>query len=42
MKSTLLKIGAALGLLSGSAAALAANGCCGDLACCLHMLACCF
>lgn len=36
------KIGAALALLSTSAAAWAATGCCGDLACCLQMLACCF
>jgi hypothetical protein len=43
MKSTLFKIAAAVGLLSSSAIALAANSCCGDLAeCCLHMLACCF
>lgn len=43
MKSKLLKVTAAVGLLSVSAAALAANSCCGDLAaCCLEMLACCF
>lgn len=43
MKSKLLKVTAAIGLLSISAAALAANGCCGDFAaCCLEMLACCF
>lgn len=43
MKSKFLKISAAVGLQSISAAALAANSCCGALsACCLEMLACCF
>jgi hypothetical protein len=43
MKSKLLKLSAAVGLLSVSAVALAANSCCGDLAaCCLEMLSCCF
>lgn len=43
MKSRLLKFSAAIGLLSLSAAALAANSCCGDLAaCCIEMLTCCF
>jgi len=38
MKSKLIKIGAALGLLSASAVAFAAQGCCGDLACCVQQL----
>ncbi len=43
MKSKLLKLSAAVGLLSVSAVTLAANSCCGDLAaCCLEMLSCCF
>lgn len=43
MKSKILKLSAAVGLLSVSAVALAANSCCGDLAaCCLEMLNCCF
>jgi hypothetical protein len=42
MKLKLIKIAAALSLLGASAAALAANTCCGDLECCLQMLACCF
>ena len=43
MKSKLLKLCTAVGLLSVSAVALAANSCCGDLAaCCLEMLSCCF
>jgi hypothetical protein len=42
MKSKLLKTAAALGLLTATAAAYAASGCCGDLACCLEaLLACC-
>lgn len=43
MTSKRLKIIAAIGLFTASAAALASNSCCGDLACCLqHVLACCF
>ena len=42
MKSKLIKIFAAVALLSVSAMAVAANSCCVDLACCLVMLACCF
>ncbi len=43
MKSKLIiKSTAAIGLLLGSAAAFAANGCCGDVACCLQSLICCF
>lgn len=42
MTKTFGKIGAAMVLLGTSAAAWAASGCCGDLACCLQMLACCF
>lgn len=41
MKSRLLKAAAGVGLLTASAAVLAANSCCG-LECCLQMLACCF
>lgn len=42
MKSKLIKITAALGLLSVSAVAFAAQNCCGDLACCMQQLiACC-
>ena len=42
MKSKVLKITVAFGLLSASAAVLAANSCCGSFECCLQMLACCF
>lgn len=42
MKSKLLKLSAGIGLLGISAAAFASAGCCGDLQCCLEMLACCF
>lgn len=43
MNSTFVKLFAGAALLSLSGLALAANGCCGDLAqCCLEMLACCF
>ncbi|MFL6656437.1 MAG: hypothetical protein ACJ8GW_00045 [Massilia sp.] len=43
MKSTSIKIAAALALLTTSAVAFAAsNGCCGSLECCLNMLSCCF
>ncbi len=42
MKSALIKTAAALGLLSASAVAFAAQTCCGDLACCVQqLLACC-
>jgi hypothetical protein len=42
MKSRLIKFAAALGLLSASAVAFAAQHCCGDLACCAQQLiACC-
>lgn len=42
MKSRLIKIAAACGLLSASAVAFAAQGCCGDLTCCVQqLLACC-
>jgi hypothetical protein len=42
MKSKAMKIGAAIGLLLASAAALAANnGCCDSIACCLQMIGCC-
>lgn len=42
MKSKLIKIGTVVGLLSASAAAFAAQGCCGDIACCIQQLLCCF
>jgi hypothetical protein len=43
MKTKLVKALVATTLIVASAGALAANmGCCGDLACCLQMLACCF
>ncbi|WP_259772427.1 hypothetical protein [Pseudoduganella albidiflava] len=43
MKSKLVKITIAAGLLAASTAAFAAaNGCCGSIECCLKMLACCF
>ena len=38
MKSKLIKLSAALGLLSASAVAFAASNCCGDLACCMQQL----
>lgn len=42
MKSRLIKTTAAFGLLSASAVAFAAQGCCGDFACCVQqLLACC-
>jgi len=42
MKSRLIKTVAAIGLLSASAVTWAAQGCCGDLACCVQqLLACC-
>jgi hypothetical protein len=42
MKFKLIKLSAALGLLSASAVAFAAQGCCGDFACCVQqLLACC-
>lgn len=42
MKSKIAKLAVAAGLLTTSAFALAANaGCCGDLICCIRMLACC-
>jgi hypothetical protein len=43
MKRLLKVIGIGAGLLTAAAAAHAATGCCGDIACCLEMLAaCCF
>jgi hypothetical protein len=42
MKSKALKMVAASLLLGTSVAALAANACCGDLACCVQHLICCF
>lgn len=43
MKSKLFKASAAIGLLAVSAAAVAAQGCCGEFAaCCIQALACCF
>lgn len=42
MKSKFFKLSAVVSLLVVSAVAFAANGCCGDLQCCLEMLACCF
>ncbi|HSI46956.1 MAG TPA: hypothetical protein VLA61_01660 [Ideonella sp.] len=41
MKSRFLKLSAAIALATLSTVALAANACCGDLACCLQHLACC-
>lgn len=42
MKSKLIKFVVAAGLLASSAVALAAQaGCCGDVICCIKMLACC-
>jgi hypothetical protein len=42
MKSNLIRAAAAVGLVSASAAAFAAQSCCGDLACCVqHLMACC-
>ena len=42
MKSKLIKLAAAAGLLTASAVAFAAQGCCGDLACCVQkLMACC-
>jgi hypothetical protein len=41
MTSRFIKIGTALALLGGSAAAFAAQACCGDIACCLQQLLCC-
>ncbi len=42
MKSTFIKFTAAAALLGTSVAAYASANCCGDLACCLQTLACCF
>ncbi len=43
MKSTLIKISAAVGLLATSAAAYAATSdCCVSIECCIQMLSCCF
>lgn len=43
MKSTFIKISAALALLSTSAIAFAATSdCCLSIDCCIQMLACCF
>lgn len=42
MTSTIIKSAVAIGLLTSSAIAFAANaGCCGDVICCIKMLACC-
>jgi hypothetical protein len=41
MKSNLIKIAAAVTLLGASAAAFAAQSCCGDIACCIQHLICC-
>lgn len=41
MTSKTIKIALALGLLSASAAALAATDCCVSVECCLRMLGCC-
>ncbi|RZT10432.1 hypothetical protein SAMN05216319_1110 [Duganella sp. CF402] len=42
MKSKVTKFVVAVGLLTSSAWALAASaGCCGDVICCIKMLACC-
>lgn len=42
MKSKFVKLFAAAALLATSAVAFASSGCCGDLECCMRMLACCF
>lgn len=43
MKSTFLKIGAAIALMATSAVAFAASSdCCVSLDCCIQMLSCCF
>lgn len=42
MSARFFKLAAVISLVTASTAALAANGCCGDLACCLQHLACCF
>ncbi|MDR7335247.1 hypothetical protein [Roseateles asaccharophilus] len=42
MKSMFIKLAAAASLLTASAVALAAQNCCGDLACCVQrLMACC-
>jgi hypothetical protein len=41
MKSITIKMAAAVALLSASAVAFAAGGCCGSIECCLKMLGCC-
>ena len=41
MKSTFRALSVAVIFLGGSAAAFAANDCCGGLQCCIEMLACC-
>lgn len=42
MRSKFIKLTVAATLLTSSAVALAANtGCCGDIVCCIKMLACC-
>lgn len=41
MKSIFRIISVAVVLLTGSAAAFAASGCCDGLQCCMEMLACC-
>jgi hypothetical protein len=40
MKSKLVKIGAAVALLSVSAVAIASTGCCDSLECCWKMICC--
>ena len=41
MKRLMIVIGTGAGLLAAAATAHAATGCCGDIACCLEMLAAC-
>ncbi|MES2886862.1 MAG: hypothetical protein V4739_02520 [Pseudomonadota bacterium] len=42
MMSKIIKLSAVTALLGTCVAAYAATDCCGDLACCMQMLACCF
>ncbi len=42
MKRRLMLASIAITALTASAAVWATTGCCGDLQCCLAMLACCF
>ncbi len=41
MKSKLVQLSVAIGMMSVSALVLAAGNCCDGSACCLEMLACC-